>query len=48
MKEKTFKKKLTQRSKYLQRRYYENMLHREYDENESESHQKTSDETLYN
>jgi len=33
MKEKAFKKKFTQRSKYLQRRYYENMLHREYDEN---------------
>lgn len=45
MKEKTFKKKFTQRSKYLQRLYYDNMLHREYDENESDSHQKTSNET---
>ncbi|XP_027849462.1 uncharacterized protein LOC114129038 [Aphis gossypii] len=45
LKENALKKKLTQRSNYLQRRYYENILHREYDENESELHQKTSDET---
>uniref|UniRef100_A0A2S2P8V2 Uncharacterized protein n=1 Tax=Schizaphis graminum TaxID=13262 RepID=A0A2S2P8V2_SCHGA len=44
-KEKTLKKKFTQRSKFLQRIYYENLLHREYDENELEMHQKTSDET---
>ncbi|XP_026819998.1 uncharacterized protein LOC113558691 [Rhopalosiphum maidis] len=44
-KEKTLKKKFAQRSKFLQRLYYDNLLHREFDENELEMHQKTSDET---
>jgi len=44
-KEKTLKKKFSQRSKFLQRLYYENLLHREFDENELEMHKKTSDET---
>lgn len=43
--EKMLKKHIAQRSKFLQRLYYENLLHREYDENELEMHQNNADET---
>lgn len=39
-KEKTLKKNVVQRSKFLQRLYYDNLLHREYDENELEIQRK--------
>ncbi|XP_025204882.1 uncharacterized protein LOC112601454 [Melanaphis sacchari] len=38
-------KELTQRLKLLQRIYYENLLHRELDENEHELHKKIAHET---
>ncbi|XP_015366888.1 PREDICTED: uncharacterized protein LOC107163812 [Diuraphis noxia] len=39
------KKKVKQRSKFLQRLYFDNLLHREYDENELENHRNNADET---
>lgn len=44
-KENMLKKLVAQRSKFLQRLYYENVLHREYDENELEMHRNNADET---
>ncbi|XP_022163952.1 GRB10-interacting GYF protein 2-like isoform X2 [Myzus persicae] len=44
-KEQMLKKKIAQRSKFLQRLYYDNLLHREYDENELEMHRKNAAET---
>ncbi|KAL4121099.1 hypothetical protein QTP88_013673 [Uroleucon formosanum] len=46
--EKMLKKHVAQRSKFLQRLYYEKLLHREYDENELEMHQNYANETQYN
>ncbi|XP_001947241.4 uncharacterized protein LOC100160863 [Acyrthosiphon pisum] len=47
-KENMLKKLVAQRSKYLQRLYYENLLHREYDENELQMHRNNADETKHN
>ncbi|KAL5243508.1 hypothetical protein ACI65C_010918 [Semiaphis heraclei] len=44
-KEIVLRKKVEQRSKLLQRIYYDNLLHREYDENDLENHRNDADET---
>jgi len=43
--ENMLKKLVAQRSKFHQRLYYENLLHREYDEKELEMHRNNADET---
>lgn len=45
LREKMFRKNVVQRSKFLQRLYYDHLLHREYDENEIETQTKKSEET---
>ncbi|XP_060868351.1 uncharacterized protein LOC132943394 [Metopolophium dirhodum] len=44
-KENMLKNLVAQRSKFLQRLYYDNLLHREYDEKELEMHRNNADET---
>ncbi|KAL5243513.1 hypothetical protein ACI65C_010923 [Semiaphis heraclei] len=44
-KETMLRKKVGQRSKLLQRIYNDNLLHREYDENDLENHRNNADET---